>query len=40
MGRLEDHWRLRVGDWRVVFHYAADGTIEVDRVVNRRDAYD
>jgi mRNA interferase RelE/StbE len=35
-----DTYRLRVGDWRVVFTFEDDGqTVVVLRVVNRRDAY-
>lgn len=37
-GRREE-WRLRVGDWRVIFHYEGD-SIEIDRVANRRDIYE
>jgi mRNA-degrading endonuclease RelE of RelBE toxin-antitoxin system len=32
-------YRLRIGDWRFVFRKASDGTIEVIRVRNRREAY-
>jgi len=32
-------YRLRIGDWRVVFRKPGDGAIEVVRVRNRRDAY-
>ena len=33
-------FRLRVGDWRVLFTIDADdGTVLVARVLNRRDAY-
>ena len=31
-------WRLRVGDWRVIFFRDRD-TIRVSEVVNRSDAY-
>jgi mRNA interferase RelE/StbE len=34
----EDAWRLRVGDWRVIFH-RLDGGIVVERVYPRRNAY-
>ncbi len=34
-----DEWRIRVGDWRVIFTTSAD-TITVLAVDNRRDAYD
>jgi mRNA-degrading endonuclease RelE of RelBE toxin-antitoxin system len=34
----EEEWRLRSGDWRVIF--ARDGRdVHVLRVLNRRDAY-
>jgi mRNA-degrading endonuclease RelE of RelBE toxin-antitoxin system len=33
-----DRWRLRVGDWRVIF-IREGATIRVTEVVNRRDAY-
>ena len=32
-------YRLRIGDWRVVFRKSGDGDIEVVRVRNRREAY-
>jgi len=32
-------YRLRIGDWRVVFRKSGDGNIEVVRVRNRREAY-
>jgi mRNA interferase RelE/StbE len=35
-----DQWRLRVGDWRVIFSLDAEGAVHVLRVVNRRDAYE
>ncbi len=35
----EDEWRLRVGDWRVRFTRAEDGTIYVLRVLPRGRAY-
>jgi mRNA interferase RelE/StbE len=35
-----DEYRLRVGDWRVMFRLDDDGrVIVVSRVLNRRDAY-
>ena len=35
----EKRWRLRVGDWRVIFD--RDGSnVDVIEVTNRRDAYD
>jgi mRNA interferase RelE/StbE len=33
-----DGYRLRVGDWRVIFRLSA-GTMYVRRVVHRREAY-
>jgi mRNA interferase RelE/StbE len=37
--RGSEQWRLRVGDWRVIF--TQDGSmLKVEDVVNRRDAYD
>ena len=33
-----DEWRLRVGVWRVLFTYDAEG-IFIDRVRHRREAY-
>ena len=33
-----ERWRLRIGDWRIIFKRRAD-EIEVLRVANRRDAY-
>jgi mRNA interferase RelE/StbE len=36
----EDRYRLRVGDWRVLFTFERGGrTIFVVHVLNRRDAY-
>lgn len=32
-------YRLRVGDWRYIFRYSGEDTIEVLRVRNRREAY-
>ncbi len=32
-------YRLRVGDWRVRFSYPDSGTVRVNRVQNRKDAY-
>lgn len=35
-----DEYRLRVGDWRVLFTFEDNGqTLLVSRVLNRRDAY-
>ena len=36
----EPEWRLRVGDWRVIFAFVDGGnTIRVLRVLHRREAY-
>jgi mRNA-degrading endonuclease RelE of RelBE toxin-antitoxin system len=32
-------YRLRIGDWRFIFRKSGDGTIEIIRVRNRREAY-
>ena len=32
-------YRLRVGDWRIRFSYPEAGTLRVNRVQNRKDAY-
>ena len=32
-------FRLRSGDWRIIFRHLGDGDIEVVRVRNRREAY-
>jgi mRNA-degrading endonuclease RelE of RelBE toxin-antitoxin system len=32
-------FRLRSGDWRIIFRRLGDGDIEVVRVRNRREAY-
>ena len=32
-------YRLRVGDWRVRFSYPDSGTVRINRVLNRREAY-
>lgn len=37
-GRL-DEYRLRVGEWRVLFEVEKKDTIVVTRVLNRKDAY-
>jgi mRNA interferase RelE/StbE len=38
-GRHE-RWRLRVGDWRILFRFARETqSVIVLRVLNRRDAY-
>jgi mRNA interferase RelE/StbE len=37
---MADRWRLRVGDWRVLFRFSPeDLTLIVLRVLNRREAY-
>ena len=36
----EDRWRLRVGDWRVIFSYDVDtGELLISRVLPRDRAY-
>jgi mRNA-degrading endonuclease RelE of RelBE toxin-antitoxin system len=32
-------YRLRIGDWRFIFRKSGDGSIEIVRVRNRREAY-
>jgi mRNA-degrading endonuclease RelE of RelBE toxin-antitoxin system len=32
-------YRLRIGNWRVIFRKCGDGVIEIVRVRNRREAY-
>jgi mRNA-degrading endonuclease RelE of RelBE toxin-antitoxin system len=32
-------YRLRIGDWRLIFRKAGDGAIEIIRGRNRREAY-
>jgi len=32
-------YRLRIGDWRVIFRKSGDRAIEIIRVRNRREAY-
>lgn len=35
-----DRWRLRVGTWRVIFRYDADGrAVSVVAVLHRSEAY-
>jgi mRNA interferase RelE/StbE len=34
-----NEYRLRVGDWRVIFRLEDGGTLAISRVLNRRDAY-
>ena len=38
-GFVRPQYRLRVGDWRVVFRKSGGDTIEIVRVRNRREAY-
>jgi mRNA interferase RelE/StbE len=38
-GQLKGQFRLRVGDWRVVFTVAGDAVIVI-RIANRRDVYE
>jgi len=38
-GELAGHYRLRVGDWRIVFRVEGDDVIVV-RVAHRRDIYE
>jgi mRNA interferase RelE/StbE len=37
----EDHWRIRVGDWRIVY-IIDDGAklVSVTRIAHRREVYD
>jgi mRNA interferase RelE/StbE len=36
----EEQWRLRVGDWRILFEIDnAEGLILVHRIMHRREAY-
>jgi len=37
---MDERWRLRVGDWRVLFRFVPESqTLIVMRVLNRREAY-
>lgn len=37
---IPDRWRLRVGDWRVIFRYDAEGrVVSVLTVLHRSEAY-
>jgi len=37
----KDHWRLRVGDWRVVYIIDdAEKIVSVTRIAHRREVYD
>jgi mRNA interferase RelE/StbE len=36
----KDQWRIRVGDWRVLYILdEASGLVSITRVAHRRDAY-
>jgi mRNA-degrading endonuclease RelE of RelBE toxin-antitoxin system len=37
--QASDHFRIRVGDYRVRFKVLADGTLKIVRVLHRKDAY-
>ena len=37
--RLKGHYRVRAGDWRIVFTVVGDAVIVV-RIANRRDVYE
>jgi mRNA-degrading endonuclease RelE of RelBE toxin-antitoxin system len=39
LGGEREELRLRIGDYRLFFVYTAAGTIEVRRVLHRKDAY-
>jgi mRNA-degrading endonuclease RelE of RelBE toxin-antitoxin system len=34
-----EEWRLRIGDYRLFFVYSDPDTIEIRRVLHRREAY-
>jgi mRNA-degrading endonuclease RelE of RelBE toxin-antitoxin system len=38
-GAWRDHYRVRMGDWRVVFHVMTSNLIVV-RIMHRREVYD
>jgi mRNA-degrading endonuclease RelE of RelBE toxin-antitoxin system len=38
-GFAPPRYRLRIGNWRVIFRKSGDGVIEIVRVRNRREAY-
>jgi mRNA-degrading endonuclease RelE of RelBE toxin-antitoxin system len=38
-GRLSGSFRLRTGDWRLIFHVKGN-TVYVDAIDNRRDVYE
>ena len=35
---LKGHYRIRTGDWRIVFHVSGD-VVTVNRIDNRKDVY-
>ena len=35
----ENLYRLRVGDWRIIFSYADESTILIEEIETRGDAY-
>ena len=37
--QIRSELRLRIGTWRVFFRWADDGTMEIDAIVQRREAY-
>lgn len=39
-GNLAGHYRIRTGDWRVVFRPDGDDRVVVSRVAHRREVYD
>jgi len=40
-GKAKGHFRMKTQDWRVIFHVnQADQEILVDKIANRRDAYE
>lgn len=38
-GRTPPEWRLRVGDWRIIFSQWTPASLVVIRVLHRREAY-
>lgn len=40
-GDLHGYYRVRTGDWRVVFYFAEkDNAVVIVRIANRRDVYE
>jgi len=39
-GLAEETWRLRVGDWRILFRYREDQSLLILRVRSRGSAYE